>query len=179
MEQCLNMTTINQSWMCPNYCRTDGWHETVFCLNEGGNIKPMFYHAECWCKFCLFAAQTHTHKHTRTHAHTHTAAAPCWRNGGVHGRMFTDWTRKLQVAELWAEEVSPSDLVFISRVRSSWLLFHKSTASTSLLWKLRLLHREPKHKQIINIHCSRNLCNESLWGRGGLGLGSRTSLNLP
>lgn len=68
MEQCLNVTTVNQSRMCPTYWRTDGGNVAVFCLNsinKGEKIQPKFYHAVCLCKLSVhssdFPFQTNTH----------------------------------------------------------------------------------------------------------------------
>lgn len=126
MEQCLDVTTVNQSIMCPTYCRTDGWH--VFCLNKRKKIQLNFYHAVCLCKPSLFTAESFPSNHTYTHIQGSSSLLKEWR---VYGHKFTAcWGRRLQ-AELWAKEVSQRD---------TWSLFHQSD-----LLGFCFIYQQPPH----------------------------------
>lgn len=118
--------------------------KSVFCLNRSNKRKRNTTKVLS-CITYPFRSQIFPSKHT----HTYKAAAPCWRNGGVHGHIYSLLDHKTASSRTVSKgSQSETRVDFISPVQSSWLLFHISTASTFLLWRLLLLHQEPKHKGI-------------------------------
>lgn len=112
-----------------------------------GKIQPKFYHAAWLCKppsvhSSDLLVQTQKRRRQQLLA------------DGMEG----EWAQVYRLPDQNTESsVTRTDAVSTWPIRSSWLLFRISTASTFWLWRLLLLHRGPK--QILK----KGLSHHHLW----------------